>query len=62
MPHYRLRHVALLLLPALTGILEFASFPRLGLGYLAWIAFVPLLVFLLVSPGLGYAFAEGCNP
>lgn len=59
MLRHRSRKVALLLLPALTGILGFASFPRLSLGYLAWIAFVPLLVFLLASPGSSSAFAGG---
>jgi apolipoprotein N-acyltransferase len=36
-----------LLLPALTGILLAVSFPRVGQGCLAWIAFIPL--FLAVS-------------
>jgi len=36
----------LLFLPALTGFLLAASFPRSDQNYLAWIAFVPLIVFL----------------
>ncbi len=36
----------LLFLPVLTGILLVASFPRANQGYLAWIAFVPLIAFV----------------
>jgi apolipoprotein N-acyltransferase len=35
-----------LALPVLTGTLLVASFPRLNQGYLAWIAFIPLIVFV----------------
>jgi apolipoprotein N-acyltransferase len=34
-------------LPILTGLLFAASFPRIDQGYLAWIAFIPLVVFML---------------
>ena len=36
----------LLLLPALTGILLIFSFPKFTQSYLAWIAFIPLILFL----------------
>ncbi|MBN2318563.1 MAG: apolipoprotein N-acyltransferase [Acidobacteria bacterium] len=37
----------LLLLPALTGFLLVASFPRFNQAYLAWIAFIPLIAFVV---------------
>ncbi len=59
MPRHRLVRLGLWLLPVLTGVLQFASFPRLNLGYLAWIAFVPLLVFLMETSRASRAFAGG---
>jgi len=38
-------------LPLLSAILLFASFPRVSQGYLAWIAFVPLLLVFLRTDG-----------
>ena len=37
----------LLLLPVLTGLFLVASFPRFSQPYLAWIAFIPLLAFVV---------------
>lgn len=48
-----------ILLPALSGLLGFASLPALGQGYLAWFAQVPLLLFLLRRPSGGRAFLGG---
>jgi hypothetical protein len=42
----------LLFLPALTGLLLVASFPRAGQGYLAWVAFVPLIAFVFRAKGV----------
>ncbi len=39
----------LLLLPALTGLLLVASFPRASQGYVAWVAFVPLIVYVFLA-------------
>ncbi len=50
---------AMLLMPALTGLLLFASFPRAGQGYLAWIAFVPLIVFIFRCKSPARAFGGG---
>ena len=36
----------LLLLPVLTGILVTISFPRAGLGWVAWVAYIPLIAFV----------------
>jgi apolipoprotein N-acyltransferase len=50
-------------LPALTGILLIASFPRIDQGYLAWIAFIPLIAFISraqsVKEGLCGGFVAG---
>jgi apolipoprotein N-acyltransferase len=43
---------AALLLPICSGLLQFASFPLPARGYLAWIAFVPLLAFVLLTRGV----------
>jgi apolipoprotein N-acyltransferase len=48
-----------ILLPALSGLLGFASLPVLGQAYLAWIAQVPLILFLLRSAGSLQAFLGG---
>ena len=42
-----LRTAIVLLLPILSGMLAWASFPKVSQGYLAWIALVPLLVCIL---------------
>ncbi|MGD0100653.1 MAG: apolipoprotein N-acyltransferase [Acidobacteriota bacterium] len=51
------------ILPALTGILLAASFPRASQAYLAWVAFVPLILFLSraksVKGALGGGFIAG---
>jgi apolipoprotein N-acyltransferase len=49
----------LLFLPALTGLLLVASFPRAGQGYLAWVAFVPLMVFVVQTRTRTRAFMCG---
>ena len=49
----------LILLPVLSGILGFASLPALGQAYLAWIAQVPLILFVLSSRGGPQAFLGG---
>lgn len=48
-----------LLLPALSGLLSFASLPALGQAYLAWVAQVPLILFVLRSKGGPPAFLGG---
>ena len=48
-----------LLLPALTGLLLAASFPRFDQFYLAWVAFVPLLLYVNRSHSLKAAFLGG---
>ncbi len=47
------------ILPALTGLLLAASFPRASQGYLAWIAFVPLIAFLCGAKSLRSALGGG---
>jgi apolipoprotein N-acyltransferase len=49
----------LLFLPALTGLLLVTSFPRVGQGYLAWVAFVPLIAFIFRAKGTAHAFLGG---
>jgi len=50
----------LLLLPVLTGLLLAASFPLCNQHYLAWIAFIPLIVFVLRVKSPVMAFWGGC--
>jgi apolipoprotein N-acyltransferase len=45
-----------LLLPLLTSVLLFCSFPKINLGFLAWIALVPLLLFLARAPNMRMVF------
>jgi len=47
------------LLPVITGILLIASFPRLDQGYLAWIAFVPLIAFVGRARSVKQGFLGG---
>jgi apolipoprotein N-acyltransferase len=54
-----MRRLPLLLLPILSGILAWASFPKVSQSYLAWTAFVPLLAYLLQVRKLGWAFWGG---
>jgi apolipoprotein N-acyltransferase len=49
----------LFLLPAFAGLLLVTSFPRADLGYLAWIAFIPLVDFVLRAGSVQKAFAGG---
>jgi apolipoprotein N-acyltransferase len=49
----------LLLLPVLTGILVAISFPRVGLGYLAWVAYIPLIAFVFKTGTSARAFLGG---
>ena len=49
----------LLMLPALSGLLGFASLPAVGQAYLAWIAHVPLILFVLRSQSARQAFFGG---
>ena len=48
-----------LILPVLTGLLLVVSFPRASQGYLAWLAFVPLIAFVFRSGKPGQAFWGG---
>lgn len=45
--------------PALTGMLLMASFPRAHQGYLAWIALIPLVIFISHSKSSLKAFCGG---
>jgi apolipoprotein N-acyltransferase len=47
------------ILPLLTGFLLVASFPRIDQNYLAWIAFIPLTVFVANTHAVGSAFWGG---
>lgn len=47
------------MLPAVTGLLLALSFPKAGYGFLAWPAFVPLIVFICRSQSLLRAFLGG---
>ena len=47
------------LMPVLTGILLAISFPRAGLGYLAWVAYVPLIAFVFSAGSSARAFLGG---
>jgi apolipoprotein N-acyltransferase len=49
----------MLFLPALTGILLIASFPQFDQGYLAWVAFVPLIAFVSRAKTVAGAFFGG---
>jgi apolipoprotein N-acyltransferase len=51
--------VMLRFLPVLTGFLLVASFPRIHQGYLAWVAWIPLLVFIFYSKSVARAFWGG---
>jgi apolipoprotein N-acyltransferase len=48
-----------LLLPALTGIFLAASFPLADQGYLAWVAYIPLLLFVFRTRTSARAFWAG---
>jgi apolipoprotein N-acyltransferase len=48
-----------MLLPALTGFLLAASFPRISQGYLAWVAVIPLILFICKTATPGRAFLGG---
>ncbi len=52
-------HAMQLLLPALTGLLLAASFPQFNQGYLAWVAFIPLLLFVFRAKSVAQALAGG---
>ncbi len=49
----------LLTLPVFSGFLAFASFPAVSQGYIAWVAYVPLAIFLMRCPTTGEAFLGG---
>ncbi len=49
----------LLTLPALSGLLVFASLPGADQGYLAWVAYLPLAIFLSRRPTTWAAFMGG---
>jgi apolipoprotein N-acyltransferase len=49
----------LFLLPVLTGFLLSLSFPRINQGYLAWVAFIPLIIFIFKTKSLSQAFGGG---
>jgi apolipoprotein N-acyltransferase len=46
-------------MPVLTGLLLAASFPKIQQGYLAWIALIPLIIFIRQTNRPGKAFAGG---
>jgi apolipoprotein N-acyltransferase len=48
-----------LVLPILTGVFLVASFPRFNQGYLAWIAFIPLIVYVARTKRVKAAFLGG---
>jgi apolipoprotein N-acyltransferase len=48
--------VAFFLLPLLTGLFLFCSFPKVNQGWLAWVSFIPLLFFLDRARSLRSAF------
>lgn len=48
-----------MLLPVLSGVLLAVSFPRIGHGYLAWVAYIPLIAFVYKSKNAGHAFLGG---
>ena len=49
----------ILILPALTGFLLAASFPRANQAYLAWVAFIPLILFLSLAKSVKGALGGG---
>lgn len=49
----------LFFLPVLTGLLLAASFPRFDQHYLAWIAYVPLLIYMIKAHSPARAFLGG---
>lgn len=49
----------LLLLPVFSGILAWASFPKLSQGYLAWVSLVPLVLYVARVQRPGRAFLGG---
>jgi apolipoprotein N-acyltransferase len=49
----------LLFLPILTGFLLVASFPRIHQGYLAWVAWIPLIFFIFHAKSAARAFVGG---
>ncbi len=49
----------LFLLPVISGLLLFVSFPRIDQGYLAWVAFIPIAIFIDRSASVRRAFAGG---
>jgi apolipoprotein N-acyltransferase len=49
----------LALLPALAGVLAWASFPKLNQDFLAWVALVPLLLYLIRIQKTSSAFLGG---
>jgi apolipoprotein N-acyltransferase len=55
----RIRLSPLLLLPVASGILSWASFPKVSQGYLAWVALTPLLFHLVRTQKTRNAFLGG---
>jgi apolipoprotein N-acyltransferase len=49
----------MMLLPVLTGLLLAITFPRADQGYLAWVAFIPLIVFVNRTESIARAFCGG---
>jgi apolipoprotein N-acyltransferase len=50
------RCIGFFLLPVITGVLLFCSFPKLNQAWLAWISLVPLLIFIARAKNLKIAF------
>ncbi|HYK89455.1 MAG TPA: apolipoprotein N-acyltransferase [Acidobacteriota bacterium] len=53
------KNLKLLSLPALSGLLQFCCFPRVGQEHVAWFALVPLIWFVTRSISLREAFLGG---
>lgn len=49
----------ILILPVLSGILAWASFPTMNQGYLAWAALLPLVLYMIRVKTAGRAFLGG---
>ena len=49
----------LLILPVLTGLMLALAFPRIGFGYLAWVAYVPLIAYVHYVKTSARAFLGG---
>jgi apolipoprotein N-acyltransferase len=58
-PQYTRNLPFLMALPVVSGIFQAASFPKVNQGYLAWIAMIPLIAYLIATRKAGQAFFGG---